>query len=205
MNVTLWAKSLLSMVRGVHDAIRAPVAVARSATIGRCSAVGRSSSRAYSGSAWAWTSSWFIVLFLIIWSLSGYYEDLFPGEGGKAFVLAVVSALLFFLSILLHEFGHAWVAIRNGIGISGIDLWMFGGVAKLERDTDSAGLEFRVAVAGPAVTLLIAAACFGAGTALSGAGDAFARHRASRPAASARPPRCSPTSPRSTRSCCSST
>jgi Zn-dependent protease len=105
--------------------------------------------------------SWFFVLFLIIWSLSGYYRDLFPGQDTKAFGLAVVSALLFFLSILLHELGHAVVAIRNGIGISGIDLWMFGGVAKLERDTDSPGVEFRVAVAGPLVTLAIAALCYG--------------------------------------------
>jgi Zn-dependent protease len=111
--------------------------------------------------------SWFFVLFLIIWSLSGYYGDLFPDEEGKAFALAVVSALLFFLAILLHELGHAVVAIRNGIPILGIDLWMFGGVAKLGRDTDSPGVEFRVAVAGPLVTLAIAAICFGVGTALS--------------------------------------
>jgi Zn-dependent protease len=110
--------------------------------------------------------SWFIVLFLIIWSLSGYYEDVAPGS--NAFVLATVSALLFFLSILLHEFGHALVAIRNGIPILGIDLWLFGGVAKLGRDTDSPGVEFRVAAAGPLVTLLIAAACFGLGAAISG-------------------------------------
>ena len=76
--------------------------------------------------------SWFFVLFLIIYSLSSYYEDVAPAS--NAFVLAVVSALLFFLSILLHELGHALVAIRNGIGIAGIDLWMFGGVAKMERD-----------------------------------------------------------------------
>ena len=75
--------------------------------------------------------SWFIVLFLIIWSLSGYYEDVAPGS--NAFVLAVVSALLFFLSILLHELGHAVVALRNGIPIRGIDLWMFGGVATLGK------------------------------------------------------------------------
>jgi Zn-dependent protease len=111
--------------------------------------------------------SWFFVLFLIIWSLSGYFQDLFPGDDTKAFTLAVVSALLFFLSILLHELGHAVVAIRNGIPILGIDLWMFGGVAKLGRDTDSAGVEFRVAVAGPIVTLVIGAICFGAATLLS--------------------------------------
>jgi Zn-dependent protease len=111
--------------------------------------------------------SWFFVLFLIIWSLSGWYQDIFPGDDTKAFSLAVVSALLFFLSILLHELGHAVVAIRNGIPILGIDLWMFGGVAKLGRDTDSAGVEFRVAVAGPLVTLAICAICFGAGTLLS--------------------------------------
>jgi Zn-dependent protease len=111
--------------------------------------------------------SWFFVLFLIIWSLSGYFGDLFPGDDTKAFALAVVSALLFFLSILLHELGHALVAIRNGIPILGIDLWMFGGVAKLGRDTDSPGVEFRVAVAGPAVTLAIVGVCFGAGALLS--------------------------------------
>ena len=82
--------------------------------------------------------SWFFVLFLIIWSLSGYYEDLFPGEGTTSFALAVISALLFFGSVLLHELGHAVVAIRSGIGIQGIDLWMFGGVAKMERDTRTA-------------------------------------------------------------------
>jgi Zn-dependent protease len=111
--------------------------------------------------------SWFFVLFLIIWSLSRYYQDLFPNDDTKAFALAVVSALLFFLSILLHELGHAVVALRNGIPILGIDLWMFGGVAKLGRDTDSPGVEFRVAVAGPLVTLLIGALCFGVGTMLS--------------------------------------
>ena len=117
--------------------------------------------------------SWFFVLFLIIWSFSGYYGDLFPGEDGKAFALATVTALLFFLSILLHELGHALVAIRNGIPISGIDLWMFGGVAKLGKDADSPGVEFRVAVAGPVVTVLIAALCFALATAISGTSDAI--------------------------------
>jgi len=115
--------------------------------------------------------SWFIVLFLIIWNLSGYYDDVAPGS--NAFVLAVISALLFFLSILLHELGHAWVAIRNGIPIEGIDLWMFGGVAKLGKDADSAGVEFRIAAAGPLVTLVIAAVCFALGAGVSSGSDAL--------------------------------
>jgi Zn-dependent protease len=116
--------------------------------------------------------SWFFVLFLVIYSMSGYYGDLFPGQSGKAFTLAVVSAVLLFVSILLHELGHALTARRLGIGIAGIDLWLFGGIAKMERDTRSAGEEFKVAVMGPVVTLLIAAACFGAASAISGIADA---------------------------------
>jgi Zn-dependent protease len=116
--------------------------------------------------------SWFVVLFLIIWSLSGSFRSLFPGEGSLPFVLAVVSALLFFTSVVLHELGHALVAMRAGIRIAGIDLWLFGGMARMSRDTDSPGLEFRVAAAGPLVTLLIVLACLG-GVAAGAGVDAF--------------------------------
>lgn len=112
--------------------------------------------------------SWFLILFLLIFLLSDSYELLFPEAPELAFVLAVVSALLLFASILLHELGHAVVAIRNGIQIAGIDLFFFGGVAKMSRDTDSAGVEFRVAVAGPVVTLLIVVVCAAAGVAVAG-------------------------------------
>jgi Zn-dependent protease len=115
--------------------------------------------------------SWFLILFLIIWSLSDYYGGLFPA-GSTGFVLAASSALLFFLSVLLHELGHAVEARRSGIGIAGIDLWMFGGVAKMERDTRTAGEEFRVAVAGPAVTLVIAIACYGVAVLIAGGEEA---------------------------------
>jgi Zn-dependent protease len=108
--------------------------------------------------------SWFIVLFLLVWFLSDDYKTLYPDEEGKAFFLATLSALLFFLSIVLHELGHAVVAIRNGIGIAGIDLWMFGGIARMRRDTQSPGVELKVAIAGPLVTLAIAAGCIGGGS-----------------------------------------
>ena len=113
--------------------------------------------------------SWFLALFLFIWWLTDYYRTALPGSDSGAFALATVSALLFFLSILLHELGHAVVAIRNGIAIAGIDLWLFGGVAKMSRDTDSPGVEFKVAVAGPLVTLVIAIVCAGLGVLIAGA------------------------------------
>jgi Zn-dependent protease len=113
--------------------------------------------------------SWFFVLFLVIFWLSGYYKDVLgSGNGTNAYVLAVISAFGFFTSILLHELGHAFVAMRRGIAISDITLWMFGGVARMSRDSDSAGTEFKVAVAGPLVTLVIALACIVVGIAVAG-------------------------------------
>jgi Zn-dependent protease len=114
--------------------------------------------------------SWFFVLFLIIISLSGFYEGILGDSEDSMgpYALAVVSALAFFGSILLHEMGHAIVALREGIGITDITLWLFGGVARMSRDTDSPGAEFRIAVAGPVVTFLIAAGCVGAGFAIGG-------------------------------------
>jgi len=117
--------------------------------------------------------SWFLALFLFIWWLTDYYRAALPGDDSGAFALATASALLFFLSILLHELGHAVVAIRNGISIAGIDLWLFGGIAKMSQDTSSPGVEFRVAVAGPVVTLLIAILCAGLGIAAAGGANEY--------------------------------
>ena len=115
-----------------------------------------------------WT--WFLVLFLVIWLLSGYYRNLLasPQDSLEPYALAVLSAAGFFGSILLHELGHAVIAARNRIGISQITLWMFGGIAALQRDPDRPGVEFRIAAAGPAVTLLIAVVALAAGAAVDG-------------------------------------
>jgi Zn-dependent protease len=105
--------------------------------------------------------SWFIVLFLIIFWLSASYRDELnlPQGDSEPYFLAVASALLFFGSILLHELGHAFVAMRKGIRVSAITLWMFGGVARLEKDSDSPSTEFKIAIAGPVVSAAIVVAC----------------------------------------------
>ncbi|MEO6989314.1 MAG: site-2 protease family protein [Aquihabitans sp.] len=64
-------------------------------------------------------------------------------------VAGVSGALLFFVSLLVHEMGHALVAKDEGIGVRGISLWLLGGVAKLESSPTTARSEFRIAVVGP--------------------------------------------------------
>lgn len=114
--------------------------------------------------------SWFLVLFLVIFGMAGVYGNLM-GESSSAtgpFVLAVLSALGFFGSILLHELGHAMVALRNGIGMSSIQLWIFGGVARMDRESDSPATELKVALGGPLVTLAIAVLLTAVGVAAAG-------------------------------------
>ncbi|MTD44497.1 hypothetical protein GKE82_09385 [Conexibacter sp. W3-3-2] len=117
--------------------------------------------------------SWFVFLFLMIYFLSGQFQDVLGGSDTEAYLVAVAGALLFFVSLVAHELGHALVARRSGIGIEGIDLWFFGGLAKLSRDSRTPGEEFRVAGAGPAVTLVVCALCLAFGFGLSRAGEFF--------------------------------
>lgn len=114
--------------------------------------------------------SWFLILFLVIFWMSNFYNELLGSSASSttAFALAVASAAGFFGSILLHELGHAWAATRNGIGISSIQLWIFGGMARMDREADSPGVEARVALAGPAVTFAIFAALTIGGIAAGG-------------------------------------
>jgi Zn-dependent protease len=114
--------------------------------------------------------SWFFVLFLVIFWLSRFFGDVLgeSSSSSEPFVLAIAGAVGFFGSIVLHELGHAFVAMRNGIGITSIQLWIFGGMARMDRETDSPGTEFKVAVGGPLVTLAIVVALTAAGVAAVG-------------------------------------
>src|SRR6201995_4055533 len=102
--------------------------------------------------------------------MSNFYDELLGSSASSTtpFLLGLASAAGFFGSILLHELGHAVVATRNGIGISSIQLWIFGGMARMDREADGPGVEARVALAGPAVTALIFVVLMVAGVASVG-------------------------------------
>ncbi len=107
--------------------------------------------------------SWFLVFGLITWSLAtGYFPQEY-GELGTAvsWFLAFLTSIFFFGSVLLHELGHAYMALREKIPVRAINLFIFGGVAQIEGEPKTAGAEFRIAIAGPMVSLLLAA-LFGA-------------------------------------------
>ena len=108
--------------------------------------------------------SWLLVFGLVTWSLAaGYFPAEYPGwTAGSYWAIGVVTALAFFASILIHELGHSWVARRNGIPIESITLFVFGGVARISREPDTPGVEFRMAIAGPVTSFVLAGLFAGA-------------------------------------------
>jgi PDZ domain-containing secreted protein/Zn-dependent protease/CBS domain-containing protein len=102
--------------------------------------------------------SWLLVFALVAWSLSTQlFPRTIPGLSDRSYlVMGIASAVIFFASILLHELGHAFRAIREGMKVGDITLWLFGGVARFEGMFPSAGAEFRIAIAGPVVSLILA-------------------------------------------------
>jgi Zn-dependent protease len=116
--------------------------------------------------------SWFVVLFLFIFIITPVFHRQLGGSNSTAYLLAVASVLSFFGSVLLHELGHALAARRSGLQVAGIDLWALGGITRTEESKDP-GTEFRVAAAGPAVTLLIVGATILAGVLASPNGHFF--------------------------------
>jgi Zn-dependent protease/CBS domain-containing protein len=110
-------------------------------------------------------ASWLVVLALLTLSLGSAFPVLlrqyFPGVTPdlapyEYWLMGLVAALAFFVCILLHELGHAVVARSQGMPIRGITLFLFGGVAEMEDEPDTAGGEFLMAIAGPIVSVLLA-------------------------------------------------
>jgi Zn-dependent protease len=107
--------------------------------------------------------SLFVILGILTWTLAGgllpaAYPEL--GTTGR-WLTALLTALLFFASILFHELAHALIARRNGIPVVSITLYIFGGIAQLGGKPKSPGTEFAVAAIGPASSVLLAGVFYG--------------------------------------------
>jgi Zn-dependent protease len=103
--------------------------------------------------------SWLVLAVLVVWSLaSGWFPEVLP-ELGRWGLLAVsvLAAAGLFASLVAHELAHSVVARRLGLGVGGITLFLFGGVAELESEPRDPGSELRIALAGPAMSLALAA------------------------------------------------
>ena len=103
--------------------------------------------------------SWLLIAGLIVWNLSAqYFPQLLPGQSQATYISLGVAAMLgFFASLLLHELAHSVVAISYGLKITGITLFIFGGVAGLKSEPKDARSEFWIAIAGPAMSFVLAA------------------------------------------------
>ena len=99
--------------------------------------------------------SWFFVLGLITWSYGSNLTQFPELTGVLPWFLGLVAALLLFSSVLAHELGHSFVAISQGIGVKSITLFIFGGLATLEKESETPFQAFSVAIAGPLVSLLL--------------------------------------------------
>jgi Zn-dependent protease/CBS domain-containing protein len=108
-------------------------------------------------------SSWFLVFLFVTWSLAtGYLPDALPGLSDfRYWGMGAIAAVLLFVSVLLHELGHSYVAQRYRIPIGQITLFLFGGIAQMRAEPPSPKAEFLIAIAGPIVSFALGAFSLG--------------------------------------------
>jgi Zn-dependent protease len=112
--------------------------------------------------------TWFLILFLMIFWLSGAFRTALHSSDTVAYLTTVVTVLVLFASLIVHELGHALVARREGIEVRQIDLFLFGGLTQMSRDAATPGEDFRIAAAGPAATLGFVLVCLAVDLAIVG-------------------------------------
>ena len=112
--------------------------------------------------------SWFLILFLLIFLLSGQFRQALHSSDGVAYLTTVITALVLFGSLILHELGHALVARRQGITVRRIDLFLFGGLTEMSRDAATPGEDFKIAAAGPLATFCFVLLCLAVDLAIVG-------------------------------------
>ncbi len=104
--------------------------------------------------------SWFLIALLIVLSLSSQFHATNPEWGdGVILFMAIATAILFFVSLLLHELAHSLVATSNNLPVKEITLFALGGVSQIEKNPASAKLEFWMAFVGPLTSAVIGAIC----------------------------------------------
>ncbi|MHB8691837.1 MAG: site-2 protease family protein [Solirubrobacteraceae bacterium] len=113
-------------------------------------------------------ATWFLFLFVIIFWVSQQFRDVLHSSDTVAYVTTVITVLLFFASLIVHELGHAVAARREGIEVKRIELFMFGGLTQMSRDTRTPAEELKIAAAGPAGTLLVVLLCLAVDLAIVG-------------------------------------
>ncbi len=99
--------------------------------------------------------SWFFILGLVTWSYGSNLTRFPYFTGSTPWILGFITALLLFSSVLAHELGHSFVAISQGIPVKSITLFIFGGLATLEKESETPFQAFTVAIAGPLVSVLL--------------------------------------------------
>jgi len=113
-------------------------------------------------------ASWFLVFFFVTWSMAtGYLPETLPGLSmPRYWGMGGIATLLLFLSVLVHELGHSYVALRYQIPIKQITLFIFGGMAHMGKEPPSPRAECLIALAGPIVSLILSAGCLGVAMAI---------------------------------------
>ncbi|HEY6396617.1 MAG TPA: site-2 protease family protein [Solirubrobacteraceae bacterium] len=113
-------------------------------------------------------ASWFVILFLMIFLLSGNFRAVLHSSDSLAYATTVVTVLVLFGSLIVHELGHALVARRQGIEVRRVDLFLFGGITQLSRDALSPAEDFKIAAAGPLATFGFVLLCLAIDLAIVG-------------------------------------
>src|ERR1700761_9323008 len=112
--------------------------------------------------------SWFLILFLLIFLLSGQFRQALHSSDGVAYLTTVITVLVLFASLIVHELGHALVARHEGIHVRRIDLFLFGGLTEMSRDAATPGEDFKIAAAGPLATFGFVLLCLAVDLAIVG-------------------------------------
>lgn len=116
--------------------------------------------------------SWFLIAALVVWTFSVHeFPRQLPGYAGSLYyAMGISAAVLFFLSVLLHELAHSLVARGRGIAVEGITLFIFGGIAQAREEAKRPKDEFLLTIAGPLCSVMLAAGFYGVSRLADGAG-----------------------------------